>query len=141
MGWPFLLVGWQDLLCHFRGQESLRAQRVMIGNRPLFLLQGPGGVSKGLDMWLGSMAIAFLAEVWNRCLQSSMLKSILNGASISLLVRLESRSDLGGVKSVSVKNLTNAFWMPGMADKTLLFFFQKVRSTNSHSICRRTDNG
>ncbi len=73
-------------------------------------------------MWLGSMAIAFLAEVWIRCLLSSMLKSILNGASISLLMRLESRNDLDGVKSVSVKNLTNAFWVPGMADKALLFF-------------------
>lgn len=139
MGWPFLLVGWQDLLCHFRGQVSLRAQRVMVGSRPS-LLQRPESVTKGLDMWLGSMAIAFLAEVWNKCLLSSMLKSILNGASISLLVRLERRNDLNGVQSVSVKRLTNAFLCAGMADKALLFF-QKVRLTNSRSICRRTDNG
>ena len=124
MGWPFLLVGWQDLLCHFRGQVSLRAQRVMVGSRPS-LLQRPESVSKGLDMWLGSMAIAFLAEVWNRCLLSSMLKSILNGASISLLVRLERRNDLDGVKSVSVKKLANAFWMRVWPTRPSCFFFSE----------------
>lgn len=140
MGWPFFVSGLARFIVPFP-RPSISTSAASNDRKQTFV---PFARARRPIERLGYVAWVygdcFLAEVWNRCLLSSMLKSILNGASISLLVRLVRRNDLDGVKSVSVKNLTNAFWMPGMTDKALLFF-QKVRSTNSHSICRRTDNG
>ena len=57
--------------------------------------------------------------------------AFLNGASISLLMRPESRNDLSAAKSVSIKKLTNAFLMPGMADKAFLFFRRFARQARA----------
>ena len=65
----------------------------------------------------------------------------MSTAESKLIKRIpECGNDLSAAKSVFIKKLTNAFLMPGMADKALLKK-QKVRSTGSRSIYRRTDNG